>query len=188
MIVDTREVSNVDYSYSLSAEIVEIGKYRGDRNAALQWARNLRFLAYDDSFEDASTQRRNQECSICHAAFKIQPLEERDALDPTLFHVCDEPFYNNHKITTKELRAHPMRFKCDSCDRGIWEGTRHPCGQCLSGDLDLCDPCVGSNKHCHGPAHTLEKISVFQFGDCVHVNERSCGDCTVRKFHCSQRG
>ncbi|KAH6715572.1 heterokaryon incompatibility protein-domain-containing protein [Leptodontidium sp. MPI-SDFR-AT-0119] len=177
MIDDTRESSDVEYSYSLSAEIVEISKYRTDRNDALQWARNLRFLAYDDSFDDDTQKKRRQECAVCHAAFKLNPLEQRDVLDPTLFHVCDKPFHNNHRLTTKELQTHPMRFSCDICNSGIWAGTRNHCGQCLSGDFDLCDACVASGKHCLNPAHNLEKTPVFRFGECVHVNARSCGDC-----------
>lgn len=75
------------------------------------------------------------------------------------------------------MKTHPMRFDCDSCHRDIWSGSRNHCAHCLSRDFDLCDACVSSEKHCHNANHTLEKIPVFQFGECVHVNARSCGDC-----------
>jgi hypothetical protein len=31
--------------------------------------------------------------------------------------------------------------------------------------------------HCLEPSHSLEKIPIFSFGDCIHVNARSCEDC-----------
>ncbi len=177
MIDDTREESTLEYSHSLSAEIVQICKFRTDRRAALEWARNLRFLAYDDSYDDNVQKQRKQECSRCYTRFKSLPIDQHDSLDPMLFHVCDKPFHNNHKLTAEEFKTHPMRFMCDVCDRGIWQGSRSHCGICLAGDFDVCDACVASGKHCLDTDHDLEQVPVFQIGECVHVNARSCRDC-----------
>ncbi|PVH81654.1 hypothetical protein DL98DRAFT_571010 [Cadophora sp. DSE1049] len=180
MIDDTQNPSGVEYPYSLSAEIVEISKHQTDRNDALQWARNLRFLAYDDSYDD-EIQKRQQNCAVCHATLKVKPLEQRDILEHKLHHVCDTPFHSNHISSPEELKTSPMRFNCDVCHRGIWAGSRHHCGQCLSGkyegSFDLCDACLTAGSHCLDPDHDLEKIPIFKFGECVHVNARSCGDC-----------
>ncbi|KAL2068075.1 hypothetical protein VTL71DRAFT_16173 [Oculimacula yallundae] len=179
MIDDTRDLgpSKVEFSGSISAEIVAISKHRTDRNAALHWARNLRFLASEDGLENKAHEKSMKECAVCYNARKIRFFGQQDFVDPTLFHVCDKPFENNHKITAKEFQIHPMRFKCDICTRGIWSGSRNHCNECLSGDFDICDACALSGKHCLSAEHVLEKIPIFKYGDCVHVNERSCGDC-----------
>ena len=180
MIDDTRESSGIQYT-SLSAEIVEISKHRTDRNDGLQWARNLRFLAYDDTYDDEIRKSRKQRCAVCHAVLQVKPFEERDVLEHKLHHVCDTPFHGNHISSPEELKTSPMRFTCDVCHRGIWEGSRYHCGQCLSGkyrgNFDLCGSCLTAGKHCSNPEHKLEKIPIFDYGECVHVNARSCGDC-----------
>ncbi|KAK0116328.1 hypothetical protein ONS95_013349 [Cadophora gregata] len=110
----------------------------------------------------------------------IETLEQRDILVFKLHHVCDTPFHNNHISSAEELKASPLRFSCDVCHRGIWTGSRHHCGQCQSGfggNFDICDPCRTAGKHCLDPDHALESIPIFKYGDCVHVNARSCGNC-----------
>ena len=45
------------------------------------------------------------------------------------------------------------------------------------GSYDLCETCVGVGKHCLDLSHSLEKFPTFEFGDCIHVNARTCKDC-----------
>ena len=53
MIDDTRDFVEATYSSSVSAEVLEIAKYRISRHLALVWSQNLHFLAFDDSHEEA---------------------------------------------------------------------------------------------------------------------------------------
>lgn len=178
MIDDTQETVSPNYPSSLSQEVLRITKYRTDRHDALDWAKNLRFLAFDDSSYDSTLGElpRRQECSYCHAKPRF-PASSKDYFDAEIIHVCDKPFHNKHTITEEDWKKHPQRFSCDICDRGVLHGSRHHCGECLSGNFDICDHCIKSGKHCHDRAHVLEKIPVFEYGDCVHVNARSCKDC-----------
>jgi hypothetical protein len=96
-------------------------------------------------------------------------------------HVCKDPFFNNHKFIEKEQKTSPLRFICDGCNHRIASGNRHSCAECAStlgsGGYDLCESCLGLGKHCPGKSHSLEKIPIFEFGDCIHVNARTCKDC-----------
>jgi hypothetical protein len=56
-------------------------------------------------------------------------------------------------------------------------GSRYHCTECVSGNFDVCENCVALGRQCLNSEHVLEKIPIFQFGDCVHVNKRSCKDC-----------
>jgi len=56
---------------------------------------------------------------------------------------------------------------------------RYHCGECALGNYDGCEECTASSKHCLDKEHELEKIPVFQFGDCVPINARSCQDVPV---------
>ncbi len=92
-------------------------------------------------------------------------------------HACDKPFHNQHTITEEDWRKHPQPFNCDLCQCNILRGLRYHCGECASGNYDVCEECIASGKHCLDIEHELEKVPVFQFGDCVHVNARSCNNC-----------
>lgn len=173
MIDDTQSSLKTDYpSSSLSEEVLRITKYQIYRNDALDWSKRLRFLAWDAP-DDLP---RLQECSHCASKPRC-PSSVNDYFDPEILHVCDRPFHNQHKIKPQDVQTHPQRFACDVCQSNIYRGMRNHCSRCSGGDYDVCDTCVASSKHCLDAEHDLEKIQVFKFGDCVHINARSCDDC-----------
>jgi hypothetical protein len=187
MIDDTRDPTSSATRHSLSTEVLEIAKYRTGRKEALKWARNLRFLAFDDTADEDNTligkkpegNRGQQKCTRCFIRGDLNDIKDKELDD---LHVCSTPFYNSHKFSAEEAKNHPQRFSCDACKRHITIGNRYHCNECLvtlggGGNYDLCENCFNSGKRCLDESHSLDTTPVFTFGDCIHVSARTCKDC-----------
>jgi hypothetical protein len=75
MFDDTRSANSGTYPRSISEEVVKIAEYRTGRREALRWARNLRFLAYDDSSDETKLPRK-QQCTRCAKLGDLREAKE----------------------------------------------------------------------------------------------------------------
>ncbi|SMQ45344.1 unnamed protein product [Zymoseptoria tritici ST99CH_3D7] len=84
-----------------------------------------------------------------------QPFTDRT---PQLFDHPDKPFALRPRevITPAVIPGHSWSVYCNECDKPMANAHYH-CSICDSGDFDLCEECVGKNKHCRGEGHWLIK-------------------------------
>ena len=119
MIDDLHEGSSQTQRFNLSRNVDDILKYKSDRRHAARWARNPRFLTYDDTHDAEQASRDgpiNQQCNRCVL---------RNA--PVAGHICAGHFQNGMPL--KDLRAldreaaqfndpcvHVTKWKCPACE------------------------------------------------------------------------
>ena len=117
MVDDIRTPTLGEYGADFVAEILEIGRHRMNRGSSHQWARNLRFLAFDDdtsvkrfrrtsSLRSTSRPTFTRSCRVC--SLRNDAEAEATPCEHWSEHSCQEcqditPFPKGQKVTKFRL-------------------------------------------------------------------------------------